>query len=42
VASPIREDDKTLENLAKKLKKNTVAIDVISLGEMDEAQLSKL
>lgn len=33
VGSPIQESDKELETLAKKMKKNNVAIDIISFGE---------
>ncbi|KAG7661360.1 RPN10 [[Candida] subhashii] len=33
VGSPIQESDKELEKLAKKMKKNNVAIDIINFGE---------
>lgn len=33
VGSPIKESDKELEKLAKKMKKNNVAIDIINFGE---------
>ncbi|KAI5966413.1 RPN10 [Candida pseudojiufengensis] len=33
VGSPIKESDKDLEKLAKKMKKNNVAIDVVNFGE---------
>jgi 26S proteasome regulatory subunit N10 len=33
VASPVESDEKTLVKLAKKLKKNNVAVDVINFGE---------
>eukprot|EP00158_Paraphelidium_tribonemae_P003883 Partr_v1_DN26444_c0_g1_i3_m24147 putative 26S proteasome nonATPase regulatory subunit len=36
VGSPVVEDDKTLVKLAKKLKKNNVAVDLISFGEEQE------
>ncbi|KAF9422883.1 hypothetical protein BGZ94_008474 [Podila epigama] len=36
VGSPIEEDEKTLVKLAKKLKKNNVAVDVINFGEESE------
>jgi len=42
IASPVSEDEKTLINLAKKLKKNSVAVDIINIGEMDEGHISKL
>ena len=36
VASPIETDEKTLVKLAKKLKKNNVAVDVINFGQEAE------
>lgn len=36
VGSPLEADDKTLSKLAKKMKKNNVAIDVINFGEENE------
>jgi len=33
VASPVEEDEATLIALAKKLKKNNFAVDVINFGE---------
>ncbi|KAF9430376.1 hypothetical protein BGZ76_000859 [Entomortierella beljakovae] len=36
VGSPIEEDEKTLVKLAKKLKKNNIAVDVINFGEEAE------
>lgn len=36
VASPVESDEKTLVKLAKKLKKNNVAVDVINFGEEGE------
>jgi 26S proteasome regulatory subunit N10 len=36
VASPITEDEKTLVRLAKKMKKNNVAIDIVNFGEDGE------
>ncbi|KAI9336247.1 hypothetical protein BD770DRAFT_401768 [Pilaira anomala] len=36
VASPIESDEKTLVKLAKKLKKNNVAVDIINFGEEAE------
>ena len=38
VGSPIAEDKKTLQKVGKQLKKNNVAIDVVSMGEMEENQ----
>lgn len=35
VGSPVRESDKELEKLAKKMKKNNVAVDIINFGEED-------
>ncbi len=36
VASPVQEDEKTLVDLAKKLKKNDIAVDLVSLsGDYD-------
>lgn len=35
IGSPISTDDKALVRLAKKLKKNNVAVDIISFGEED-------
>jgi len=42
VASPIREDEKSLEALGKKLKKNGVAVDVVNLETGDAEQNQKL
>lgn len=36
VGSPVDEDERTLVRLAKKLKKNNVAIDIINFGEEAE------
>lgn len=43
VGSPIRESEKELEKLAKKMKKNNVAIDIINFGEesVNTAKLEK-
>ena len=38
VGSPITEDKNTLSKVGKQLKKNNVAIDVISIGEIEENQ----
>ncbi|KXS14646.1 hypothetical protein M427DRAFT_57311 [Gonapodya prolifera JEL478] len=36
VGSPLVEDEKTLQRIAKKLKKNNVAVDVVNFGEESE------
>ena len=36
VGSPIEADEKTLVKLAKKMKKNSVAVDIINFGEEAE------
>lgn len=36
VGSPIETDAKTLEKIGKQLKKNNVAVDVVSLGELED------
>jgi 26S proteasome regulatory subunit N10 len=41
VGSPLEEDEATLRDLGKKLKKNNVAIDVVSFGE-DEVNRARL
>ncbi|KAI5969456.1 RPN10 [Candida margitis] len=41
VGSPIKEEDKELEKLAKKMKKNNVAVDIINFGE-ENVNTSKL
>lgn len=43
VGSPVRESEKELEKLAKKLKKNNVAVDIISFGEglLNDTKLEK-
>ena len=38
VGSPIQEDTKTLEKIAKLLKKNSIAVDVVVIGEHDDIQ----
>jgi 26S proteasome regulatory subunit N10 len=38
VGSPLNTDEKSLVKLAKKLKKNNVAVDIISFGENEENQ----
>ena len=35
IASPIEESEKSLVALAKKLKKNEVAVDVVNIGQQD-------
>lgn len=42
VSSPIPEDEKQLITLAKKLKKNSIAIDLILLGEHNQALRNRL
>lgn len=42
VGSPITEDEKTLVKLAKKMKKNGVAIDFINFGEVETENTPKL
>lgn len=42
VSSPIEEDVESLVSLAKKLKKNNIAVDVINFGEQNEEHLAKL
>ncbi|EEQ39377.1 putative 26S proteasome regulatory subunit [Clavispora lusitaniae] len=41
VGSPIKESEKELEKLAKKMKKNNVAVDIINFGE-EEVNTAKL
>jgi len=36
VGSPLEEDERTLVRLGKRLKKNSVAVDVINFGELNE------
>lgn len=40
--SPVKYDKKVLEMIGKKLKKNSVALDVVNFGEEDEAKTEKL
>lgn len=42
VASPVKEDEKALETLGKKLKKNGVAVDVVNMEASDAEQNQKL
>ncbi|PWW79187.1 hypothetical protein C7212DRAFT_272646 [Tuber magnatum] len=42
VGSPIVEDEKTLVKLAKKMKKNNVAIDFVNFGEIETDNTTKL
>lgn len=39
---PVKYDKKVLEMIGKKLKKNSVALDVVNFGEEDEAKTEKL
>ena len=38
VGSPIKEDKKALEKIGKLLKKNSIAVDVVVMGEHDDIQ----
>lgn len=40
--SPVDEDEKTLEHLGKKLKKNGVAVDIVNMETANPAQNQKL
>lgn len=40
--SPIDEDEKSLVKLAKKMKKNNVAIDIVAFGDLESDQTKKL
>lgn len=40
--SPINESLQNLVALAKKLKKNMIAVDLINLGEMDSQHIEKI
>lgn len=40
--SPVKYDKKVLEIIGKKLKKNSVALDVVNFGEEDESKTEKL
>ncbi|OMO55823.1 von Willebrand factor, type A [Corchorus capsularis] len=40
--SPIKHDKKSLEMIGKKLKKNSVALDIVNFGEDDEGKTEKL
>lgn len=42
VFSPVKYDKKVLELIGKKLKKNSVALDVVNFGEEDESKSEKL
>ncbi|KAL8168401.1 hypothetical protein V2J09_009900 [Rumex salicifolius] len=42
VGSPVKYDKKTLELIGRKLKKNSVALDVVSFGEDEEGKTEKL
>lgn len=42
IGSTVVEDVETLKILAKKLKKNAVAVDVICFGDTSEEQIAKL
>ncbi|XP_022741023.1 26S proteasome non-ATPase regulatory subunit 4 homolog isoform X2 [Durio zibethinus] len=40
--SPIKHDKKSLEMIGRKLKKNSVALDIVNFGEDDEGKMEKL
>lgn len=40
--SPIKPDKKSLEMIGRKLKKNSVALDIVNFGEDDEGKTEKL
>lgn len=42
VGSPIAEDEKTLVKLARKMKKNNVAVDFVNFGEVESDNTQKL
>ncbi|GFS35797.1 regulatory particle non-ATPase 10 [Actinidia rufa] len=42
VGSPIKYDQKVLEMIGRKLKKNSVALDIVNFGEEDEGKTEKL
>ena len=42
VGPTITEDIETLKILAKKLKKNTVAVDIVCFGDISEEQVNKV
>lgn len=42
VASPVEESESKLVSLAKKLKKNSVGVDIINIGVYDQPHLDKL
>jgi 26S proteasome regulatory subunit N10 len=42
VGSTIQEDIETLKILAKKLKKNAVAVDIVCFGDVSEEQINKV
>lgn len=40
--SPIKHDKKALEMIGRKLKKNSVALDIVDFGEEDDGKAEKL
>lgn len=40
--SPVKYDKKVLEMIGRKLKKNSVALDIVNFGEEDEGKAEKL
>lgn len=41
-SSPVKYDKKVLEMIGRKLKKNSVALDVVNFGEEDDDKMEKL
>lgn len=42
IPSPVKYDKKVLELIGRKLKKNSVALDIVNFGEEDEEKTEKL
>lgn len=42
VASPVEEDTQSLEKIAKKLRKEEIAVDIILIGQREQSQVEKL
>lgn len=42
VASPVEEDEASLIQLAKRLRKNNIAVDILNFGEQREDHIAKL
>lgn len=41
-SSPVKYDKKVLEMIGRKLKKNSVALDIVNFGEEDDGKAEKL